>query len=346
MLSIIRSRRLFAGLLLVFFAPLLLAASVAELGTVSVPIADDSEAELARALSAAFQIVLTRLTGTHEVANLPSLGKLRSHAKQYNTLFGYARDPDGMRTLRADFDLPAIIKVLRERGVSVWGKERPEVAVWLVFTDATGRHVTPEPATREVFDSLTRQATIRAIPLRPVTYDAAGPLLGSATTEDELFAGLGALASRAGAPARLVLLIAPVLHGSGWRARWQLAIDADVQQGEATGELPIPLVVSSLDKVFDSVAQHYLQSVDTGSPGVIDLWVEGVTSADAYGRALNYLSHLDVVSRVEVLGVEGNTLTLRVMAHGGLPALAQGIGFGQILAANPDSASHYRLLSP
>ena len=73
---------------------------------------------------------------------------------------------------------------------------------------------------------------------------------------------------------------------------------------------------------------------------------EEITTADAYGRALNYLARLDAVKRVDVQKIEGTTVFFQLIAHGGLPALTQSISFGQVLSAVPEAPTRFRLFAP
>lgn len=344
-----RSRifRLVFGLLCGILAPALPAATVNDLHTAEVPAADNSEAELIRAIEAAFQVVLVKLTGNSQSANLPAVAKLRARARQYNTLFGYERGADGALRLRADFDLPAVSAALRERGLPVWGKERPEVATWLVLTDGDGRRVMPDDRSREIFDSLVRQAALRAIPVRhPAATATLNALLAEAGDDDALLTGFGTLATQFGTPASLVILLDQQADGLSWQLRWRLAVEAETAAGEASGELPVPLLIAGVDRALDALAHHYLQSTVSTAASTVELSVEDITTADAYGRALNYLARLDVVGRVDVNKIEGTTVFFKLIAHGGLPALAQSIGFGQVLSAVPEAPTRYRLSTP
>lgn len=339
--------RLVFGLLCAILAPALPAATVTDLHTAVVPVADSSEAELNRAIAAAFQVVLVKLTGNSQSANLAAVAKLHSRAKQYNTLFGYERGADGALLLRADFDLPAVSAALRERGLPVWGKERPEVVTWLVLEDDGGRRIIPDERSREIFDALVRQAALRAIPVRrPGASAEVNTLLAAIADDEALFAGLTIVSTQFGAPANLVILLDQQADGLIWQARWRLAVEDEVETGDASGELPVPLITASVDRALDALARHYLQSAVSTAASSVELAVEGISTADAYGRTLNYLARLDAVKRVDVQKIEGTTVFFQLIAHGGLPALAQSIGFGQVLSAVPEAPAHYRLTTP
>lgn len=334
-------------MLLMLGATSMPAATVPDLQSAVVPVADNSDAEFSRGLEAAFQEVIIKLTGNSQSAALPAIAKLRARARQYNTLFGYERGADGALLLRADFDLPAVSGALRERGFAVWGRERPQLVAWLVVADATGRRAGPDDATREIFEGFSRHASLRAIPVRRLQPDAnANAVLTASATNDETFTGLSTLAAPYGAPARLVFLLSQNPDALSWQAHWQLEVEDEILTGEGSGDLPVPVVTATLDRALDALAAHYLQTTVSSAASAVDLKVEGVTTADAYGRTLAYLSRLDGVKKLSVARIEGTTLFLQVTAHGGLPALTQIVGFGQVMAAVPDTPGAFRLTAP
>ena len=319
-----------------------------DLHTALVPAADNSEAELTRAVEAAFQVVLVKLTGNSQRANQSAVAKLRGRAKQYNTLFGYERGEEGQLLLRADFDLPAVSGALRERGLPVWGKERPEVTTWLVLNDASGRRLSPDENTREIFESVVRQAALRAILIRrPPASAIEESLLNAAGQNDEaVLTGLGTLAAQYGTPANLLILLTQPPDALSWQLRWWLKVEDETVVGATSGELPVPVMIAGLDQGLDAVARHYLQSAVSSAASTVELSVEEITTADGYGRTLNYLARLDAVKRVDVQKIEGTTVYFSLVAHGGLPALTQSIGFGQVLSAVPEAPTRFRLFAP
>lgn len=324
------------------------AATVRDLHSATVPVADNSEAELARGLEAAFEVIVTRLTGDSTIARQSAVARLRSRARQYNTLFGYARAADGSLLLRADFDLPAVSGALRERGYAVWGRERPEISTWLVVRDATGAWAAATEPTAEIFDAFTRHAERRAIPLRRRVPDASlRSLLTTVTRDDELLTALDTLAAGDGTTPRLVMLLTQDAMAATWHVRWQFAVDAERANGEGQGSLPVPVLTEHLDRALDTLARHYLAGIPAGG-GVedVDIVVDDVRTPDAYGRTLAYLDSLDGVRAVEVVRLEGTSVFLRVNAYGGLPALAQTIGFGRVLGVVPEVPGHFRVVGP
>lgn len=320
------------------------AATMTNLHTATVPVADNSETEFNRGLGAAFKIVLVKLTGDSTSARQKGFQALITRAAQYNTVFGYENDAAGGLLLRADFDLPGAGAALRARGLQVWGKERPEIVAWLVVTDAAERTLAPNESNSAIFDALAAQASIRGIPLRRPLPSTATMTLVAAASDDELIGELITAAAPSSAQVVLVGLIQ--LADATWRGRWQLAIDAQREDWSNNGTLAEPLVIEGVDHAVDVLSRHFLNAVEPSSDSVVQLIVRGINTADDYGRALNYLAGLDAVARADVTRVEGSQVVFALKTHGGPAILAQAIGFGRVLTATPEGPATYTLNPP
>jgi uncharacterized protein len=317
------------------------AATVNDLHTATVPVTDSSDAEFARGIAAAFEVVLLKLTGDSATLKQSSLRKLVARASQYNTVFGYEHAADGSLHLRADFDLPAVSGALRERGFRVWGKERPELTVWLVVIDSTGRYVRPVESNRAIFDALATTAARRSIPLRRPVADTVTNLIAGATNEDELLNGLIAALPPDG-PATLVGVIRQ-MDETTWQGRWSLSLAESPNEWTTDGALPAPLAVEGIERAVDAMARHYSAALVGGGDSVVQLTVTGVATPDDYGRVLNYLATLDPVVALDVRRLVGSQVEFELKAHGGLAGLTQVIGFGQVLAPSPDNPTTFQL---
>lgn len=339
---------LMAGCLL---APPLPAVTVSDLGSVLVPVTDNSAQEQARGVSSAFDRVIIKLTGDSRSLASPAIKGLRKQANQFNTLFGYERARDGSLLLRADFDLSALSGALRDAGLSVWGRERPDAQAWLVVEDPAGRRLLPnDEATREIFDNFGRFAANRGIPVRLSTGEPETEgMLALARDDESLFEML--LAASGEAPVLLVLLLRQqTTEGDAppsWTLHWRSLIEGSAQTGKVEGTFPVPVLESGLDAALDTVGSHFMQAVaEGGAAAPFELTVTGISDASAYLRAVKYLEGLDTLKSVSLVKAEGEVLHFRGEAHGGVAALAQAIGFGQVLRADPAAPGRYRLVPP
>ncbi|MSR13149.1 MAG: DUF2066 domain-containing protein [Gammaproteobacteria bacterium] len=321
------------------------AATVENLHTASVPVLDGSDLEFANGLGAAFEIVLVKLTGDSASLKQASLRKLVARATHYNTAFGYENAADGSLHLRADFDLPAVSGALRERGLKVWGKDRPTLAASLVVADATGRTLSPSEMNRAIFEAFVATAAQRAVPLRrPVTDTKLANLVANAVTDEEMLEGLVSALVPMGTPVILIGIVRQQ-DAATWQGRWRLELAEAPSEWTTTGPLPVPLVTEGVNRAVDTISRHFSALATASGDSVVRLTVAGIVTADDYGRVLNYLATLDPVAKLGVRRVFGSQVEFELQTDGGLASVAQVIGFGEVLTPSPDNPTLYQLNS-
>lgn len=314
------------------------AANVEGLFTAVVPVADRSEAEFGRGLANALAAVLVKLTGDSGTPAKAAARRLIGRAKQYMTVFGYEQGADGALWLRADFDPHALGSALREHGLVIWGKERPQTLVWLVITGASGRYLAPTELYEPLFAALDRAAHARGIPLlKPVIDGATQALLAAAASDEALTTALLAASEPYGAQS---VLIGRLTQASdlGWQSTWRLHLAGEDLDWDSQGELPEPLVVGGVALLADALGRRFATPGSSSGESSVELTVQGIATPDDYGRALAYLRAFDAVTKLGVRRVTGTTVVFQVTAHGGMTALAQAIGFGSVMtevAATP-----------
>ena len=329
-------------LLMILLTPALaLEAGSVVLNSATVPILDNSDAEFDKAVTAALQRVIVRLTGDSRSLEQAGVKSVLEQSKRYNTAFGYLQGAEGL-TLRADFDLGALSGALRGRGFKVWGKDRPQIATWLAIAEPDGGYsVSPRATTKTVFDALTRQAAERVIVVRRLVPDAAAAILVTqAASDDALQSDLITAATATGAAAGFVILLkqSPELT---WQAQCRLSVEGEISNWTAADSTAETLAAGAIARAGDEVSRHFARLEVAGGNATVQLTVVGVKSVDDYGRALSYLSGLDVVAQVNVKQISGSEVVFDLLTRGGLPALAQGIGFGSVLVPVPDQTATY-----
>ncbi len=326
--------------------PPLQAVPVANLNSASVPVLDNSDAEFQRALPEAFRAVLRKISGSSQAIRGAAGMKMVGLAKQYNTLFGYERGPEGGLLLRGDFDLEGVSGALRARGLPVLGRERPQVLAWLAVNDGTSPALQASVTTQEIFDALSVHFAARGMPLvKPRADSTVLALLQDSQPSSAVMDAIALASAPYDAPA-LVFVVLSLQPDQSWRAEWHTQVMQDDEpvreSGEFSNALPIPLLIDALDQALDGVTK-YFTALPSGAVDALAIVVQGVETADDYGRTLGYLQELDGVQRVAVSQVEGSTVTFELTARGGLAKFTQNISFGQTLQVDAASATTFRL---
>ncbi len=326
--------------LAVVLAPLARAATVTGLYSAVVPVADRSPAESERGVVRALTVVLKKVTGRSSIVEAPAGRALLGNAQRYVTVIGHetgGNDVDGWH-LRVDFDARAVAGALRDRGAVLWGQQRPQTYAWILLDDAEGRRFVPEDRYPGLQEAVNAEAAERAIPLARGNIDpalAAG--LASLPAEELLTALVGDAASPSVAPAATPVVTAPVqppnlggvvssADGLAWQGRWRIVIDGAVTNFETTGDSPHAAATAGIELAADALGAHFANpAVFGGGVASFVLTVQGVQSANDYGRAFSLLRGLDTVTALGVQRVTGNEVLFQVSARGGLPAVAESL---------------------
>lgn len=275
--------------------------------------------------------LLTRVTGRREAASAPELAHLVGNASDYVNTWGTL---GGGRVI-VGFNATAVGRELESANWPVWGAERPETLLWVAvdFGDGQRALMGETPATAEWTTELARfmldlredlDAVARERGL-PITY----PLLDlqdlSAISFAEVWGGfdglVAAASERYGADAVLVGRIA--VSELGPDVRWNL-----IEDGRARAVLGTD-IRGGLDWLADQYAAEY--SIAGGARSAL-LTVLDVSTFDDYARVMTHLESLSALQSVDVEGVDGSTLRVRIAARGDDSVVERLLTLGGVLA--------------
>ena len=344
-------RLLCAAVFLTFVAAAdLWASDVDGLYEARTPVGDRSDAEFARGAVQAFGVVLAKLTGVGNVARNPALRELRQQAKRLIQQFGYeqaATESGEQRKnlfLRVEFDARAVNMELRQRGLVVWGKERPDTLIWLIIDDQRGRHAVDAAEPDRFSKTLLASAQARGIPILL-------PLLDIEDTARLAHPGTWSALSQAVVDGSARYHTESILVGhlrqvqpAIWEAQWQLTLGGESLSWDQQGDIPDLMIEEAVGLLADALGRRFAVPVLYAHEGEVGLVVHGVRSIEDYARVQTYLASLDAVSALSVSRVAEQTVTFRLTTHGDGDTLAQSIAFGNVLAPTGNAESDYQLV--
>jgi hypothetical protein len=310
----------------------------------------------------AFGQVLVRITGDREIAKRKPGIELMKLATRLVQQYDYDRRPAppvkgtvpavparGITVFRARFDARVLDAQLRERGLPVWGRERPVTQIWLGVQEGGSRWLLTEGIAAVEAPSLLQAALARGV---PVTLPAAA---GANELQDVMQGTTGSLLAAARAQGQPLLLVGRVTQkGAQWSGQWQLLENGQVRdRWQGTAANREEALSFGIDQMANAYAASY--AVRGGSAvtgGALRLEVAGIGSAADYARVSKYLASLSAVSAVDVVELTDSRAVYALKLRGDRINLQQAIALGSLLEPtaaaapapeSPDAPLLYRL---
>ena len=319
----------------------------------TVPIADRTTVARDAAVKQALTEVLIRLSGDAAAPTQPAgkaiLAKPDRYLQQYQYEGGAGGNGAGGLYFRAGFDAAALEAAMQERGVTLWGRERPPLLVWLAVDDGQRRYLLgaedSDAVLVEVQAAARRQGLALILPLldledqSKVTYtDVSDVALERVLPASERY------------QPQAVLIGSLKPEGANWTGNWGLHDAGGEVRWQASGAGLPAMLDAGLAQVDTRLVASTPKPATAVPPGQsrLPVRVEGVLSLADYARVSAYLAGLPTVRSAELEAVAGQTLEFVVDVQGGAAGLNQVVALGGILEPAsaemaPGAAVVYRL---
>ena len=333
-----------SALVLLLVATLSRADIVRDLYSAQVPVADQSSQALAKASRVALSEVLVKVSGTSEVLRYPgiatTLGQARSHVQQY----AYARDDNlpGELSARFEFDSSFVTGLVTRSGAPLWTANRPQVLVWLVAEDDSGRYFVNLDTAPDLAQQLLAEFARRGVPVQLPLFDLAD--------------------SAAINPQQAWRLDAPALRGASARYHVQDVVAgrvAALAEGNTVGDWSYfhgeerndrSATVADMDAFFregvavvaEIMSARYAIAPTATGEGV-SMSVLGVYSYGDYAGIVSWLESLELIEHANVERIQGDRIELRLQAQADASQLASIIELNDRLQPLPVTATGSQL---
>jgi hypothetical protein len=299
------------------------------------------------ALSLALEEVLVRLTGSAESLQTPAARGLLKEPGRFVEQFRFRETPAGtgrseQLSLWVQFDGVALAREVRAAGLPYWGRERPDMLLWLAIDDRGRRYLvseTVEPSASNVRAAGKQHGLPLTLPLMDIEDQRAIQF----TDVWGGFAGTIAAASRRYRP-QVVLTgrLERTAASGGWRTVWQLSDDGNSQSWKGHAASLDAALDAGLGDAAEWLAVRY--AMVSGDSGMRSLVVEEISSLEDYARVSTYLASLSPVDKVSVLRAEGREVEFNLRLSADAGSLQQLITLGRMLQpVDSDAAWRYRL---
>lgn len=239
-------------------------------------------------------------------------------------------DPEPTHRLEVSFTGARIEDALRERGVIVWGRQRPEVLVWLAVDDGRERYIIDADGGSPPHQALMAQSRERGLPLLLPLLDVADR---SELEFVDISGGFLDAVERASDRYRAEAVLVGHLQrgGGGWQADWNLLGVGERRTWSARARALDDAVASGVHGATDRLAAALAGR--TGERTALRVRVQAVDSLDDYARVGDYLKSLVRVRSTNVARVSPGEAVFAVDLQGRPEDLERTIALGNTLVA-------------
>lgn len=321
---------------------------VADLYQSHFPVSDQSEQQRQLVAPEILRQTILKVVGDRsslDIADLsPILAQTESLIQQYqyrriNKISDDLTKPDELELLLT-FDQSGLDRLLADNRLPIWGKNRPDVLVWMAINDQQHETILADDQTNAAIKSALDSAVeMRGLPILLPVMDLNDQRLVSFA---EIVAGQSDMIIQASQRyAAQVILMASVTISADRQTRisWLSIINGETDNWQSRGDVNFA-IRSGIDELSDRLARRFTQVVAANASGQeYELHISNVRDYADYARLVHYLNDLQYVSHVEVKNLAGDQVVLLVSIEGDLDVFDRTLAIGQLL--RKDTASDY-----
>jgi len=325
------------GLLVALAASPAGAVAVDDLYSVRVEVVGKGEQARRDGFQEGLERVLVRVTGRDRVLDDDGVEALLDEPAHFVQQYRYRPIDDAdaandqetpSHHLEVTFARSRVDSALDERGITVWGTQRPELLVWLAVDDGQRRYIVSADGNSRVQDQLAAAAQRRGLPLLLPLMDADDrQSLDFRDIKGGFFDTVRAASARYRAENLLVGYIER--RGGQWSGQWHLLGIGERRTWRERAGWRSAVVDAGVAGSTERIAAAF-----AGGAGAIQrvrLRIRGVADLGAYAAVGDYLQGLARVQSVAVERVGPVEAVFRVNVQGQIAQLERAIRLGDTL---------------
>ncbi len=302
------------------------------------------------ALKQALATVLVRITGDPAIEGNGQVSALLREPGRFVAQFRFNEippaTPGGTPELRlwAQFDEVALTRTLRELGLPYWGRDRPDVLVWLAVDDNGKRFLVSDTSLNPLADTLRDVAQRNGLPVSLPLLDLQDQ---RAVSFSDLWGGfLGPVQKASERYRPQVVLVGRVERSrGGWNGQWTLLGAGASHNWTVHGSSAEDAVQRGLSEATGLLASRY--AVVASDQGSRQVSVQGINRLEDYARVQTYLASLSPVEQVQVAMVKGDEVQFSLQLNTSQQSLVRLIRLGHVLeplSTEADALWQFRLI--
>ena len=310
---------------------------VRDLYSAQVSVADQSAKALAAASREALAEVLVKVSGSVEVLQNPAIKTALKEARAQVQQYAYSREDgsQGALSARFEFDGSYVTRLVTGSGARLWTANRPQVLVWMVVEDASGRYFVNMDTAPELAAQLLAAFSRRGVPVQLPLFDLADAAAISTEEAWRLYGpALQAASERYGVQDIVAGRLAALSTGNAAGDWSYLSSDNRIDRSVTAADAAA-FMREGVSIVAEDMASRYaLVSSGAGESGV-SMSVQGVASYADYAGIVAWLEGLELIDHANVERIEGDQIELRLHAQADAGQLAAIIELNERLMPVP-----------
>lgn len=326
------------------------AVKVSGLYQATISVSDESVSKRHIALKQALGKVLVKVTGDRNIKKSMSASLLFERSERFVQQYRYhqATNKWGQKKATSElwvqFDENALNEALKTYGVTIWGKERPSILVWIVYQKDENRFFVNLEESSEYLNILENRAAARGVRLLFPLLDLQDNSQISVTdvwggfTEPILKASKR-YQSNAVLTGKFMQIL-PTL----WQSKWSVYFDEQMINWTSQSDIADIVLEEGIDELVDKLVSHYTNTEEKDTEA-IELLVNDIDSLDKYAQTFSYLKSLQSVFTVNVKRVSSTYVVFELTSDRGSDGIYQEIALDKILeSVEGGDRIEYRLL--
>ena len=326
------------------------AVKVSGLYQATISVSDESVLKRHIALKQALGKVLVKVTGDRNMKKSMSASLLFERSERFVQQYRYhqATNKWGQKKATSElwvqFDENALNEALKTYGVTIWGKERPSILVWIVYQKDENRFFVNLEESSEYLNILENRAAARGVRLLFPLLDLQDNSQISVTdvwggfTEPILKASKR-YQSNAVLTGKFIQIL-PTL----WQSKWSVYFDEQMINWTSQSDIADIVLEEGIDELVDKLVSYYANTGEKITE-VIELLVNDIDSLDKYAQTFSYLKSLQSVFIVNVKRVSSTYVVFELTSDRGSDGIYQEIVLDKTLeSVEGGDRIEYRLL--
>ena len=326
------------------------AVKVSGLYQATISVSDESVSKRRIAIKQALGKVLVKVTGDRNIKKSMSASLLFERSERFVQQYRYhqATNKWGQKKATSElwvqFDESILNEALKTYGVTIWGKERPSILVWIVHQKDENRFFVNLEESAEYLNILENRAAARGVRLLFPLLDLQDNSQISVTDVWGDFTEPILKASKRYLPNTVLtgkfIQILPTL----WQSKWSVYFDEQMINWTSQSDIADIVLEEGIDELVDKLVSYYTNKSEKNTEA-IELLVNDIDSLDKYAQTFSYLKSLQSVFTVNVKRVSSTYVVFELTSDRGSDGIYQEIGLEKILeSVEEGDRIEYRLL--